>query len=183
LHAAFNPYRPKFKGGVFVAAGDVNGDERADVITGAASGSAPVNVADIANGTFLASFFVQAPRTDNGVSLGAGYANADERADIVIGSGAGRRGRVQVIDGTRVDFVDPEGRITPHAALASRAVFGSSFRGGVQVGAVDLDNDGLAEILAGFGPTKRRILGIDVLRNVTERTINTSINGGSIGSN
>ena len=133
--------------------------------------------------SLLASFFAYAPHTDNGVSLSAGYANADERADIVIGSGAGRRGRVQLIDGTRVDFVDGEGRITPHAALASKAVFEGSFRGGVQVGAVDLDNDGLAEILAGFGPTKRRILGIDMLRNVTERTINTSIDGGSIGSN
>lgn len=183
LHGTFLPYRSSFKGGVVVAAGDVNGDDRADVIAGPARGAAPVVVVNMADASLLASFFVRASHSQIGVTLAADFVNADDRADIIVGAGAGSAPSVQVFDGARLRFVDADGRITPAAALASKLVFERSFRGGVQVGAVDLDADGLAEILAGTGPTKRRILGLDMLRNVRERTIDVTFNAGSVGGN
>lgn len=183
LHGTFLPYRPSFKGGVVVAAGDVNGDDRADVITGPASGAAPVTIVNMADGSLLAGFFVHAPHAPIGVTLAAGFVNGDDRADIIIGAGAGVAPFVRVIDGTRVGFVDVDGRITPHAALAVQRVFERTFRGGVQVGALDVDGDGLAEILAAFGPTKRRVVVRDVLRSATERMIVAGFDSGSLGAN
>ncbi|MCI0681011.1 MAG: FG-GAP-like repeat-containing protein [Gemmataceae bacterium] len=190
LLGAFLPYRPGFRGGVVVAAGDVNGDDRADVLVGPASGPAPIRIVDGAGlaqfqpAALIGSFFVYPPDSNNGVSLATGFVNGDNRADIIIGGGAGQQPSVRVIDGTRIDFVDAQGRITPHASLANRLIFARAFRDGVHVGALDLDGDGLAEVLAGSGPTQRRILGLDMLRNAArERTIVVDFNAGSLGGN
>ena len=51
---AFDAYAPAYTGGVYVAAGDVNGDGHADVITGTDSGAGPhVKVFSGADGSLL----------------------------------------------------------------------------------------------------------------------------------
>src|SRR5207247_2777866 len=114
LLGSFFAYQPGFTGGVFVAAGDVNGDGRAEVITGAGASGAPrVKVIDgtkvglhLADGriafTALLGNFLAYPATfTGGVTVGAGDVNGDGRADVIASPASGAQ-RIEVIDGTRL---------------------------------------------------------------------------------
>jgi FG-GAP repeat len=68
----FFAYDPAFPGGVRVAAGDLNGDGRAELITGAGPGGGPhVRVFDGAHGGELRSFFAFDPAFSGGVFVAA----------------------------------------------------------------------------------------------------------------
>ena len=129
---------PGFAGGVRVAAGDVNGDGKADLITGAGPGAgAHVKVFDGFSGAELASFFAYG-NFAGGVYVAAGDINGDGRADVTTGAGPGAGPHVKVFNG-------PGG-----SELASLFAFGN-FTGGVRVGTADINGDGLADVLTGTG--------------------------------
>jgi hypothetical protein len=105
MRSAFNAYDPAFTGGVFVAAGDVNGDGRAEIITGA--GVAPqVKVFNAANAVALQSYFPFDGNFTGGVRVAAVDANADGRADIVAGEGPGGVPLVRVQDALTLANLD-----------------------------------------------------------------------------
>src|SRR5262249_51252944 len=56
LKSKFLAYDPEFRGGVSVAVGDVNGDFRAKIVTGAGAGGGPHVEVFTGDGTRLASF-------------------------------------------------------------------------------------------------------------------------------
>src|SRR5207248_2285566 len=92
----------RFTGGVYIAAGDVNGDGFADIVCGADAGGGP-NVTvfsgrDLGR-TRLLSFFPYDPHFTGGVRVAAGDVDGDGVADIVTGAGAGGV-RVAAIDRT-----------------------------------------------------------------------------------
>jgi hypothetical protein len=91
---------PGFGGGVWVAAGDVNDDGYADIVTGAGAGGGPhVRAFDGRSGTELIGFFAFAPAFNGGVRVAVGDVNGDGRADIIAGAGPGGAPEVRVFDG------------------------------------------------------------------------------------
>jgi hypothetical protein len=136
--ASFFAYDSAFTGGVRVAAGDVNGDGLADIITGAgASAASHVKVFDGSNFSELRSFFAYDSAFTGGVFVAAGDVNGDGTPDIITGAGAGAGPHVKVFNGK------------DNSELASFFAYASSFTGGVRVAAGDLNADGKADIITG----------------------------------
>jgi hypothetical protein len=80
----FVAYAAGFRGGVHVAAGDMNADGYADIICGAGPGGGPHVVAfSGADLSLLASFYAYAPEFAGGVWVAAGDVDGDGRAEIV----------------------------------------------------------------------------------------------------
>jgi uncharacterized protein (TIGR03118 family) len=120
---AFFAYDQAFTGGVFVAAGDFNGDGKPDIFTGAGPGGGPhVKVFDGTNGTLLTSFFAYGPTFTGGVRVAATDVNADGSADVVTGAGPSGGPAVTVVSG-------PSDKV-----LNAFFAFDPTFLGGVYVG-------------------------------------------------
>lgn len=136
----FAAYPWAFTGGVRVAAGDLDGDGRSDIITGPGPGGSGVvkifsgfNGAEIDNFTPFSGF-------TGGLFVGAGHVNTDGIADVIVGADDGLpRAPVRVFDGADLSLI--------HSILTQ--VGGTT---GVRVGSQDINNDGRDDIVTGSGP-------------------------------
>ncbi len=102
---SFFAFDTAFAGGVSLAAADVTGDNRADIITGAGAGGAPhVKVFDGMTVKEVLSTFAYSPAFTGGVNVSAGDFDADGRADVLTGAGIGGGPHVRCfrVDGTVV---------------------------------------------------------------------------------
>jgi hypothetical protein len=134
----FYAYSPLFGGGVRVAAGDIDGDGRADIVTGAGPGGGPhVKVFSGATGAVIRSLMAYSPNFNGGVFVAAGDVNADGRVDIVTGQGAGGVPQVEVFSGL-------DGSL-----LQSFLAFAPNFTSGVRVSVQD--GSGSAQIVVAGG--------------------------------
>ena len=172
---SFLAYSSSFHGGVYVAAGDVNGDGTADIITGPDRGLSPnVRVFSGADGTRLASFFGFEKTFLGGVRVAAGDVNGDGKADIITGSGPGTVAEVKVFNGKTRKLLKGK--------LASILPNGSGYRGGVYVAAGDLNGDGKADIVTapdkGTAPVVRVFSGGTAARLASFRAYGSSFTGG-----
>ena len=141
-----------------MAAGDVNGDGTTDVIAGQSkNGAKVVAISSKDFKTVLMKKTVSTTPIKGGVFVAAGNTDGGPREEVIVGLGAGAKSIVQVYeDGSNFD--------TKATLLAkSTPVFGPTFPGGVRVAAVDLDGDGLAEVLttagSGLADYRLRVLG------------------------
>jgi hypothetical protein len=138
----FDAYDPTFTGGVNVAVGDVNADGVPDIVTGAGSTGGPnVKVFSGVDLTVLANFFAYAPTFTGGVNVAVGDVNHDGFGDIITGTGFNGGPHVKVFSGK-----DGSG-------LYSFFAYASTFTGGVNVAAGDVNGDGFADIITGAGRT------------------------------
>ena len=138
----FFPYDTSYRGGVFVAAGDLDGDGVAEVITGPGANSFPqVNIHDGETGEFLDFFYAYNTGFRGGVRVASGDVNGDGIADVVTGAGAGGGPHVKSFDlSTGVP-----------STIRSFLAYSSTFRGGVFVAAADVLLDASADIITGAG--------------------------------
>ena len=138
---SFLAYGAAYAGGVTVAVGDVNGDGRGDIITGAASASAAhEKVFDGVSGAEIRSFFAYDVGFNGGVFVAGGDVNGDARDDLITGPNAGGAPNVKVFSGTDL------------APLASFFAYAVGFTGGVRVAAGDVNGDGREDIITAPGP-------------------------------
>lgn len=134
----FFAFDPSFRGGITVAAGDVNGDGRTDIVVGKMAGGTPeVKVFDGGSGATLYDYYALNPSYTGGVSVAAGDMNGDGRAEVVVGASRGPTSRVRVFSGANL--------------VADYSAFGAGERG-VRVATVDIDGDGTREVLVVGGP-------------------------------
>lgn len=147
---SFNAFDPQFTGGVRVAAGDIDGDGRDDIITGGGV-NGHVKVFSGSDGSAVRDFFAFGQNYNGGVRVGAADLNGDGIDDILTGSTAGAGGHVKVFDGKTM------------VELASFFPFGEEFSGGVYVAG------GSVIVSAGSGiPSQIQIY--DALDGATPRT-------------
>lgn len=86
--SAFFAIDPRFTFGLNVASADVDGDGRAEVVVGTATGTSFVAVLDGLSGRTIRSFFAL-PGYTGGVTVAAGDVDADGRADVIAGTASG----------------------------------------------------------------------------------------------
>jgi hypothetical protein len=136
---SFFAYAPNFRGGVWVAAGDFDGDGRADIVTGAGEGGASHVRVWGSNGGLLRDFFAFDPSVAGGARVAVGDFNGDKKADIAAATGVGVAPQVTLFDGQSL------------AVLTRITAYETAFTGGVYLAAGDVDGDGRAEVITGAG--------------------------------
>lgn len=156
--AATATYGTNFKGGVYVAAGDVTGDGRADIVVSQELGSPTVivfrNLAP-STGVGFAEYnrtrvFADFRKFIGGATVAVGDVAGDSNAEIIVGSGPGMRTVVRVLSVTATSAT--AGTLTTLRDINPPAQFGNRFNHGVYVSVGDVvGSDGKLEILTGSG--------------------------------
>jgi hypothetical protein len=128
-------YQSRFRGGVSVAVGDLNGDNLREIFTGTGTGGGPhIRSFKTDAVPWRGGFFAFAASERAGARVAIGDIDGDGRDDLVIGSGVGASPLVRVYDA--------DGRLrsefTPAGITAAQ---------GVRPILSDIDGDGKREIL------------------------------------
>jgi len=154
---SFEAYSATFSGGVTVAVADVNGDGRADIITGSGVGSAAhvkvfngvgifgSNGRVVATPVAMQSYLAFDAGFRGGITVAGGDVNGDGKADVIVGTGASSPPHVKVFSGAN------------GAELHSFYALNPAYTGGISVAAGDINGDGKADIVVGAsqGPTSQ----------------------------
>ena len=152
--ANFFAFEPVFMGGVYVAAGNLDGNVSAsghgidDLIVSAGPGGGPRVIAFSGGTTYvnlsaqLCDYFVYAPTFRGGVSVAAGnvFGGVGSPDEIITGAGPGGGPHVRAFQLSNTN--------TPNSVLEYMA-FDPDFRNGIYVSAGDISGDGIDDIFTG----------------------------------
>ena len=119
--SSFFAYDSTFRNGVSVAGGEINGQNFADIVTGAGPGGAPNVRGFTSTGQSLFSFFAGSTTDTSGVRVAVKDLKGTGIDSILTGSGQGG-GTLRVFDATT------------QTQTESSTPFGSTFTGGIFVG-------------------------------------------------
>lgn len=150
----FSVFESGFTGGLYVAAADVDGDGRPDLIVSPdRGGGGRVTVYSLANQQprVIANFFgIDDANFRGGARVAAADINNDGRADLIVGAGFGGGPRVAIFDGATLTQPSPR-RLVPDF-FAFGGADATTLRNGVFISAGDLNGDGFADLAFGGGP-------------------------------
>ena len=137
----FAVFDSSLKGGGYVAAGDIDGDGKDELILG----SGPQYPAQVRiytlEGSQKGSFFPYPQGFRGGVRVAAGDVDGDGKAEMITAPGPGLESRIHIFDAQGKEKI-------AGGALA----YTKSFIGGVHLAIGDVDGDGKAEIITAPGP-------------------------------
>lgn len=140
--AIFEAYNVNFTGGANVAAGDVDGDGNEEIAVGAGNGGGPhIRVFD-SSGNTKSQFFAYNENFRGGINVAVADIDggvARKREEIITAPGNG--------GGPHIRIFDSGGNVK-----GQFFAYNENFRGGANVAAGDIDDDGLSEIITGAGP-------------------------------
>lgn len=144
------PYDSTFTRGVHVAAGNVTGDARAEIIVGSADGTRnEVRVLD-AEGKALVPPFAAYDGFGGAITVAAGDVNGDGEGEVVTGASGGPRVRSFTL------------RLGRPSGLASFFAYESATRGQIHVAAADVAGEATADIVTGSAagkPVQAKVFG------------------------
>ena len=133
--ASLEPYDATYTGAVRVAAGDLDGDGKAEIVTAPGQGVEPRITVSSADGSRKSSFVATDVGT-KGAYVAVGDVAGDVRPEIVVGSG----------DGTRIGIFSYEAGVATQIAS-----FNPGLANGARVAIGDVTGDAKNEIVASTG--------------------------------
>lgn len=187
---SFFAFEDTFRGGGYIAIGDVDGNLVKDIIVGAGEGGGPrVQVYSVtgAGGVFnfnlppVADYFAYESTFRNGVRVASGDLDADGVDEVVTGAGPGGGPAVKVYSAAEIF----SGLSTTNAQKAFFA-FDANNRGGVNVAVGQFRGDGRADIVTGTGNGSAQVRIYDgrttaFLRDLTVPATDGTGSSGSLG--
>jgi hypothetical protein len=147
LLGEFLAFEESFRGGLFVAAGDLDSDGRADIVITPDEGGGPrVQVRRGADLQVLTDFFgIDDVNFRGGARSAVGDVNGDGRNDLLVAAGFGGGPRIAIYNGRQL-------AINPARLVQDFYAFESTLRNGAFAALGDFTGDGKADLVFGAGP-------------------------------
>lgn len=170
ITSSFYAFDPRFRGGVSVAAFNMQGDAAFEIVVAAGPGGGPVvKVFNGPNHAVIKAFYAFDRNYRGGVNVAAGYLGYDGRAKIVTAAGLGGGSQVKVWDYQTLT-VDQSFNAYSYAALINGVLKNLLHQGAVGVNLFDVDRDGINDLVTTAGSVAKphvkafRVPTLDLIR-------------------